>query len=155
MCCEAQAKVEAKLRRGIFLGFICFGHWWQTIGRKLRTKATKHYTIVGLQCAENAHSMLYCTVFTEREPKRQQFHVAPGMQQPSSVVSTSLRSIFKNALQKSYSYSFRIAYDKSAVSLLENWEQRYIKATNNDNNTEECQNVTSARVIATCIRKYT
>ena len=96
MCCEAQAKVEAKLRRGIFLSFICFGHRWQTIGRKLRTKATKHCTIVGLLCAENAHSMVYCTVYTERAPKRQQFHVAPGMQQPSSAVSTSLRWIFKN-----------------------------------------------------------
>ena len=68
-----------------------------------------------------------CMVYTERAPKRQQLHVAPDMQQPNSVVSTPLGWILKSAIQKVYRHSFKITWNKSAVSLLESAEYRYIK----------------------------
>ena len=39
-------------------------------------------------------------VCTELAPRRQQFHVAPVMQQPNSAASTSLRWILKKALEE-------------------------------------------------------
>ena len=70
-------------------------------------------------------------VHTDLAPRRQQFHIAPAMQQPNSAVSTPLWCI--RAI-KGYSHSFRITCDMSSVSLLESREQRYIKAINNNNN---------------------
>ena len=63
--------------------------------------------------------------------RRQQFHVAPAMQQPSITVSTPLQQILKICAMKGYSQSFRITCDVSAVSLLES--RGYIKAINNNN----------------------
>ena len=76
-------------------------------------------------------------VHTELAPRRQQFHVAPAMQQPNSVDSTPHRWILKILSIKSDSHSFKISCDMNTVSLLESREQRYIRAINNNNNEEE------------------
>ena len=67
-------------------------------------------------------------VYTELAPRRQQFHVAPAMQQPKSAVSTPLPRILKIRAIKGYNCSFRITYSMCAMSLLESREQSYIKA---------------------------
>ena len=70
-------------------------------------------------------------VYTELAPRRQQFHVAPAMQQPKSAISTQLPWKFKNTRdKKGYSHSFGITCDMCAASLLDSCEQRYIKAMN-------------------------
>ena len=51
-----------------------------------------------------------CPVYTERAPRRQQFHVAPAMWQPNSAESTPLR------------WTFRSPCSKRAVSLVANRE---------------------------------
>ena len=61
-------------------------------------------------------------------PRRQQFHMAPAMQQPNSTVSTLLQWILKICAVKGYSHSFRITCDMSTLSLLETEKQHYIKA---------------------------
>ena len=58
-------------------------------------------------------------VYTELVPRRQQFHMAPAMQQPNSAVSTLLQWILKICAVKGYSHSFRITCDMSTWSLLE------------------------------------
>ena len=75
-------------------------------------------------------------VYTELAPRRQQFHVAPAMQQPNSAVSTPFWCILKIRAIKGYSHSFRITCDMSAASLSESREQRYIKAMNNNNDND-------------------
>jgi len=81
-------------------------------------------------------------VYTELVPRRQQFRVAPAMLQPNSAVTEYTTSVdIKNKTKtnnkkhaiKGYSHSFRITRDMSAVSLLENREQRYTNATNDTN----------------------
>ena len=72
-------------------------------------------------------------VYTEPAPKRQQFHVTPVMQQPNSAVTRPLRQILNKTRyekEKYCSYSFRTTCDLTAVSRLDNREQRYIKAIN-------------------------
>ena len=90
-------------------------------------------------------------VYIELAPRRQQFHVAPAKQKPSSAVSSLLEDIKKRAIKK-YSHSLRItiiiimyiycalinalsaqSWNMSTVSLLESREQRYIKAVSNNN----------------------
>ena len=61
-------------------------------------------------------------VYTELAPRRQQFHVAPAMQQPKSTVRTSFRWMLKLRAIKGHSHSFRIRFDKNEVSLLESRE---------------------------------
>ena len=73
-------------------------------------------------------------VYTELAPRRQQFHVAPAMQQPQSATSASPPWILIIRAIKGYSHSFTITCDMCVVSLLEIREQRYIKAMNNNNN---------------------
>ena len=73
-------------------------------------------------------------VYTEHAPKRQQFHVAPAMQQPKSAISTPLPRILIILAMKGYNHSIRITCDMCAVSLLSSREYRYIKAMNNNNN---------------------
>ena len=94
---------------------------WQVTAED--TGALRMWLCIGW-CCKLVH---YCMVYTERAPKRQQLHVAPDMTQPNSVVSTPLRWILKSALQKVYSHSFKTTCNKSAVSLLESGEYRYIK----------------------------
>ena len=71
-------------------------------------------------------------VYTKLAPRRQQFHVAPAMQQPNSAVSIPLRWILKIRAIEGSSHSLRITCDMSAVSLLDGREQLYTKAMNNN-----------------------
>ena len=73
-------------------------------------------------------------VYTEHAPKRQQFHVAPAMQQPKSAISTPLPRILIILAMKGYNHSIRITCEMYAVSLLSSREYRCIKAMNNNNN---------------------
>ena len=62
-------------------------------------------------------------VYTELALRRQQFHVAPAMQQPKSGISTPHPWILIIcAIKKGYSHSFRITCDMCTVSLLKSRE---------------------------------
>ena len=78
--------------------------------------------------------MHVCVVYTEPAPRRQQFCVAPAMQQAVRALSAPLWRVFQKRAIKGYSHSFRITCDMSAVSLLESREQRYRKAIYHNNN---------------------
>ena len=80
--------------------------------------------------------MHVCVVYTELAPRRQQFYVAPAMQQADSALSAPLWRVFQKRAVKRYSHSFRIRCDMSAVSLLESREQSYRKAINHNNNND-------------------
>ena len=58
-------------------------------------------------------------VHTELVPRRQQFHMAPAMQQPENAVKYTTSVILKIGAIKGHSHSFRITGDMCAVSLLE------------------------------------
>ena len=68
-------------------------------------------------------------MYTERAPRRQQIHV-----RGTSPVTTKRRCKYTASVDiravTGYSRSFRIVCDNSAMSLLEQREQRYIKAMN-------------------------
>ena len=56
---------------------------------------------------------------TQNAPRRQQFHVAPAMEQSGRSVSTPLWWLFKSCCKWHAVTQFRITCDRSAVSLLE------------------------------------
>ena len=78
-------------------------------------------------------------VYTELALRWQQFHVAPAMQQPKSVISTPLQWLLKICTIKGYSHSFRITWDMCTVNLLESREQHYLKAMNKNKRSSEVQ----------------
>ena len=61
-------------------------------------------------------------VYTELEPRRQQFYVAPAMQQSNSAVSAPHRRILLIRATKEYSELIQNTCDISAVSPLDRRE---------------------------------
>ena len=66
-------------------------------------------------------------VYTERAPRRQQFHVVPAIATLKWLCNYTLRCI-KRAIKSSFKSSFKITGDTIASTLLEISEERYIKA---------------------------
>ena len=57
-------------------------------------------------------------VYTEHAPRRQQFHVAPAMQQPNRAVSIPfpwIKIAPSKKKKKIYSHSLKVAYDYSSI----------------------------------------
>ena len=74
---------------------------------------------------------------TQNAQRRQQFHVAPAM---SALQVHHFRGYSKPRYKKLFTH---VESHKSAVSLLESGEQRYIKAIHNNNKKKKNQNDTT------------
>ena len=73
-------------------------------------------------------------VYTERAPRRQQFHVAPAIATIKQRCQYTTAVDIKTRAIKGYSHSFRVTSEKSTASLQGSGEERCIKAISDNDN---------------------
>ena len=131
LACDRNVAILGASRSGwrmVFsrVNFLCWLLFWYPFHPHVTAVACKRCTHASYVCGFAWSDVTWCTVVwcitMQNAPRRQQFHVAPAMENKNknSAVSTPLWWILKMCCKKLH--LFGITCDKSAASLLESGE---------------------------------